>query len=319
MDQKRWTEIKIIFDYYDIRLATELIANVFHDAGLSGVVTEDLSKNPVDDWEEGAFNPPEKPSVTGYVSQNKDGRKILAFLKQNIASVCKNQGISHEIILKTLDEEDWAKSWKEYFYPEKITDKIVVKPSWREYKARQGEIIIEIDPGMAFGTGTHPTTSLCISMLENFVKPGDEILDVGTGSGILMIGAMKLGAKKVFGVDQDMTAVEVAIKNLVINGIDPEKFRVIQGNLAKSVTGKFSIVVANILTHIILDLLDHVMPVMKKGSIFIASGITVENRDKVIRKMKKTGLFVSDIKEKEGWVAIAGQVMIPHHLPDLIS
>ncbi len=307
MDEKRWTAVKIIFDYHDTRLGIEIIADIFYDAGISGLVIDDLHKEPMCDWENGAFNPPEKPSVTGYIPKNNDGRKILESIKKNLAIICENHGISYEIILETLDEEDWAESWKEYFFVEKITDKIVVKPSWRKYMAKDGDIVIEIDPGMAFGTGTHPTTSLCISMLESFVKPNDYVLDVGTGSGILMIAAIKLGAEKVLGVDQDQVAVEVAIKNLLMNGIGPGKSKVIQGNLVESSRGKFSIVVANILTHVILELLDNIMPVMEKDGIFIASGITIENRDKVACKMKKIGLAVISIKEKDGWVAIAGK------------
>jgi ribosomal protein L11 methyltransferase len=119
-----------------------------------------------------------------------------------------------------IDEQDWAEAWKAYFWPEKITDLIVVKPSWREYPAEPQEIVLEIDPGMAFGTGTHPTTSLCIRMIQTHLKPGDAFLDVGTGSGILMIAAAKLGAGTVCGVDNDEVAVTVAEKNLLANHID---------------------------------------------------------------------------------------------------
>ncbi|MBW2592734.1 MAG: 50S ribosomal protein L11 methyltransferase, partial [Deltaproteobacteria bacterium] len=212
--------------------------------------------------------------------------------------------ISTRIVCRKVDDEDWAESWKEYFWPEKISDRITVKPTWREYSARPDEIVLEIDPGMAFGTGTHPTTALCIRMIETCLQPGQSFLDIGTGSGILMIAAAKLGAGNLLGVDIDEVAVEVAQGNLHLNGIDPGIFQVVTGNLVDVVTKKFDLVMANIFSEVIVLLLDDIKKVMKKKGIFICSGIIDENRDKVLQKLAATGFDIRQIEIKESWVAI---------------
>jgi ribosomal protein L11 methyltransferase len=207
-----------------------------------------------------------------------------------------------------LDEEDWAESWKAHFEPQKIGRKIVVKPTWRNYRSAPGEIVLELDPGMAFGTGTHPTTALCIEMIEAYLNKGDAFLDVGTGSGILMIAAAKLGAGIVCGVDQDEVAADIASKNLKLNGIEAQKFSVICGNLVEGIKNRYDFVAANILTDIVVELLSCILQVLKIGGTFVCSGIMQENQDLVIFKMEEMGFEITEIGRKEDWVAITGKL-----------
>ena len=184
----------------------------------------------------------------------------------------------------------------------------MVKPTWQSYAPMAGEIILEIDPGMAFGTGTHPTTVLCLQMIETFLTPGDTFLDIGCGSGILMIAAAKRGASNMTGIDTDPMAVilEVARKNLRLNGIDAERFTVQTGDLIVGITERFHLVVANILTETILALLDCLETVLMESGIFILSGITEANKPAVLEKMESKGFRLLEARTRENWVAVSG-------------
>ena len=171
------------------------------------------------------------------------------------------------------------------------------------------EIIIEIDPGMAFGTGTHPTTSLCIQMLEKYIQTDDSVLDIGAGSGILMLAAAKLGAGCVHGVDEDNNAVEIALQNLVLNKIDANRFKVQSGNLIDGIHDRFDLVTANILTGVILQLLDNLKRVLAENGRFICSGILEKSAPLVMEKMRTSGFEILELRTREEWVAIVGRVI----------
>ncbi len=302
----KWIEIKVIFDCTAKELATDLISNIFYDLGLKGVVVEDPDIKPVEEWENTDAIRPADIAVTGYIPENKQSQKHLKIIEEKLIGLEKECGIFSKSICRKIDEQDWSESWKKFFHPLKITKKIVIKPSWQDYDANFGDIVIEIDPGMAFGTGTHPTTALCISMIEKYMKKGDKFLDIGTGSGILMLAAAKLGAQKVCGIDNDEVAIDIAEKNLLLNGIDSKNFKVMTGNLTDQLNDRFDFVAANILTETIMVLLDSVKSVLKKKSIFICSGIIEKNKDKVAEKMVASGFEVIEIREKEEWVSLAG-------------
>jgi ribosomal protein L11 methyltransferase len=308
----KWIAAKVIVDAEPFERAEELISSLFEELGLSGVVVEDPDLEPPEGWGEDALPKPEHHSVTGYFPQNESLASSRLKLEQGLAAMKQTQGVSCRILYREVDEEDWAESWKAYFWPEKITDILVVKPTWREYTPAAGEMIIEIDPGMAFGTGTHPTTALCVRMIQDYLKPGDAFLDVGTGSGILMVAAARLGASRLFGTDMDSLACEIARQNLLLNHIDPDRFCVKSGNLVDAVTETFQLVSANILSEVVLMLLDDVQQTLVPGGILICSGIIEANQDKVIDKMKATGFRILDIQRKEGWVAIAGKYKMPN-------
>jgi ribosomal protein L11 methyltransferase len=173
-----------------------------------------------------------------------------------------------------------------------------------QYSPEPNEIILEIDPGMAFGTGTHPTTAMCVRMLEKYVKSGDFFLDVGTGSGILMLVAQRLGAARLLGTDRDEMAVTVAYQNLLRNDVPAEKFNLIVADLVEGIRGKFHVITANILSEVIVVLLDNLLEVLAPQGLFIASGIIEENKEMVIKKMIEKGLEVLDMDIQEQWVVI---------------
>ncbi len=301
----KWIAAKVTFDSPNRALATDLVADIFYDLDLKGVVVDDPDMDPVQDWGEDAAPPPETPGVTGYFADtigSGDKCKTLEAALQRLARVAR---INTHVEYTRIDEQDWAEAWKEYFWPEKITDMIVVKPTWREYTAGPQEIVIKIDPGMAFGTGTHATTNLCIRMIQTHLKPGDAFLDVGTGSGILMIAAAKLGAGTVCGVDNDEVAVTVAEKNLLANHID--SFSLSNGNLVDDVRQNFDLVAANILAEVILALLPEVKAVMKENGLLVCSGIITAKKKIVLSGLKENGYAVVEVIEKEGWVAIAAR------------
>jgi ribosomal protein L11 methyltransferase len=301
----KWIAAKVTFDSPDQELATDLVADIFYSLDLKGVVVDDPEIDPGQDWGEDAVLPPRAPAVTGYFADTSCAAGKCETLEAALERLEREVGVHSRVEYIRLDEQDWAEAWKEYFWPERITDTIVVKPSWREYPAGAREIVLEIDPGMAFGTGTHPTTALCIRLIQSHLKPGDTFLDVGTGSGILMIAAGKLGAATVCGVDNDPVAVTVAEKNLLSNRIDP--FRLFTGNLVEAVHQAFDIVTANILAEVILDLLPTLAPVLKDGGIFIASGIITAKKDMVLSGLREKGFGVLQVLEADGWVAVAAR------------
>ena len=227
----KWISATVSFDAPDRSLATELVADIFYSLNLKGVVVEDPEQDPLQDWGEDAVPPPAKPGVTGYFPDTSAVCEQCRILEAKLDRLQRKTGISAAVSYTRIDEQDWAEAWKEYFWPEKIGDRIVVKPTWRDYTAEPDELVVEIDPGMAFGTGTHPTTALCIRMIEAYLEPGDCFLDVGSGSGILSIAAAKLGAGRIIGVDNDEVAVSVAEKNLLLNGVSEKRFTLHCGNL----------------------------------------------------------------------------------------
>ena len=305
----KWIETKIVFDHSDKDLAVDLISDVFYDFGLQGVVVEDPRIEPEEGWPEDIIGRPDRYTVTGYFSDDNRIEKRCKILEEKLLQFKEKLGLIYRVSYKELDEEDWAHSWKAYFWPQKIGRNMVVKPTWRDYRADSGELVIELDPGMAFGTGTHPTTTLCVAMIETYLKRGDSFLDVGTGSGILLIAAAKLGAGKFYGVDNDQTAVEIAAENLKLNGCKAQSMRVSCGDLVEGIREKYDIVAANILSQVILDLLKDIRRVLKSGGVFICSGIVDKNEKQVVASMKNIGFEILEISSQDEWVAIAGRLM----------
>ena len=301
----KWIAAKVTFDGVNRELATDLIADRFYALGLTGVVVDDPDVDPDQDWGEDAAQPPETPAVTGYFADTQRAGHTCEALEASLRRLERRAGIKTRVEYARIDEQDWAEAWKEYFWPQKITATIVVKPSWREYPVKPGEIIVEIDPGMAFGTGTHPTTALCIHLIQNHLKPGASFLDVGTGSGILMITAAKLGAGTLWGVDNDDMAIEVAEKNLLANRID--HFSLSCGNLIDAIHLTFDVVAANILAEVILALLPDLMTVLADNGVFICSGIIAAKKNAVLSELNSNGFKVLQVMEKEGWVAISAE------------
>jgi ribosomal protein L11 methyltransferase len=304
----KWIEINVYYRSENRALAEDLIANAFGEAGIQGVCMEPTDEEPVEGWAKEVLPRPESEDrVTGYVAENDLAGEICRNLEAAVNIFAPSHGIEPRFSYRRMDEEDWAESWKAFFWPERIGERVVVKPTWRDYTPGPGEIIIELDPGMAFGTGTHPTTRLCACMLETFVGEGSRVLDVGCGSGILMAAAYKLGASTVWGIDIDPVAVEVSTENLVLNRVPAGDRQVLAGDLARDVHKRFDIVVANILSEVILSLLDQIPAVLEPEGMFICSGIIEENAPSVFEKMAGMGFDIVAAHHMDGWVAIAGR------------
>lgn len=207
-----------------------------------------------------------------------------------------------------VDDEDWAHAWKQYFKPVRVTRQLTIKPSWESYVASPEEKVIELDPGMAFGTGTHATTLLCLQLMEQYVEKGMHVLDVGTGSGILAIAAVKLGADQVLALDLDPLAVSVAKQNISDNQLD-EKIEVKQSDLLQAMSNgqPKAMIVANILAEIILQFVDQVAEHLADGGIYICSGIIGSKAEEVEEALKDNGLIVIQRADQDGWAAFAAQ------------
>lgn len=301
-------EVKVIYESDNIENATKEISDIFYNLGVTGLKIEEpiLNKNPLDfykdekeflmvDYAVSAYFP-----LNPYAQRRKD--MILNILEERFSS---RDDIVYTIDFYEYDEEDYQNSWKKYLFPEKVSEKFVVKPTWREYEAEDGELIIELDPGRAFGTGSHPTTSLCLKLMEENIKAGDSVIDVGTGSGILMVASEKLGATEIYGTDIDELAVEVAKENLELNGISEEKAKVYLGDLISVVENKkFDVVVANILADVLLILLNDITKVVKDGGKIIFSGIIDEKYELLKKEVEKSGFTVIETKSDKEWRAM---------------
>ncbi len=205
-----------------------------------------------------------------------------------------------EITVTYADEQDWAEAWKEFYHTSKPGKKIVIKPAWEEYEPQPGERIIELEPGMAFGTGLHATTRLCIIALEKYLKPGMRVVDFGTGSGILAIAAAKLGASLVIAFDMDETAVQVARENVVANGVD-DRVEVHQTANLRFVGQSIDLMTANLVAQTIINNADIMAGVFRTGGILIASGIIEERLLDVEQALRNNGFDIAEITAEGEW------------------
>jgi ribosomal protein L11 methyltransferase len=306
----KWSEISIL----TTNEAVEPISNILHEAGASGVVIEDpleLEKEREDQFGEiYQLNPDDYPEegviVKAYLPVNSFLGETVDEIKEAINNlIIYNIDIGlNKVSISEVNEEEWATAWKKYYNPVKISEKFTIVPTWEDYTpVNTDELIIELDPGMAFGTGTHPTTVMCIQALERTVQPGDRVVDVGTGSGVLSIAAAKLGAGKVEAMDLDDVAVQVAKLNLKLNKVH-DVATISQNNLLDGVEEGADIVVANILAEVILRFADDAGKVVKKGGYFITSGIIQQKKEVVKDAMINAGFEIEEIISMEDWVAI---------------
>ena len=301
-------EIKVIYESDNIDEATKEISNVFYDFGVTGLKIEEplKDKNPLDFYKDEKQFLMVDNAISAYFPLNfyaeKRKKAILEAFDQKFSD---REDIVYTVDFYEYEQEDYENNWKKYLYPEKVSEKFVVKPTWREYTPESDELIIELDPGRAFGTGSHPTTSLCLKLMEEVIKPGDSVIDVGTGSGILMIAAERLGASEIYGTDIDEMAVAAAKENLELNSIDSTKAKVYKGDLISVVKNKkFDVVVANILADVLLILIKDISKVVKKGGKIIFSGIIEDKCDIVKKEVENLGFEVAQVKQDKEWRAL---------------
>lgn len=301
-------EIKVIFESDDTEKAKKEIGDIFYDFGATGLKIEEpmTHKNSLDYYKNEKDFLMVDHAVSAYFPVNIYAeRRKQAILKRFEETFAEREDIVYTIDFYDFEEEDYQNSWKKYFYTQKISERFVVKPTWREYEPQEDELVIEIDPGRAFGTGTHPTTSLCIKLMEENIKEGNTVIDVGTGSGILMVAAEKLGAGKIVGTDIDPVAVEVAEENLLLNKVDMEKAKAYAGDLVTVVQNeKFDVVVANILADVLLILLKDISRVVKKDGLVIFSGIIEDKLEEMKRAVEEVGLEILEVKADKEWRAM---------------
>lgn len=301
-------EIKVIYESDDIDRATKEISDIFYDFGVTGLKIEEpmKHKNPLDFYKNEKDFLMVDHAVSAYFPLNIYAEKRKKVILERFEEVFSDrEDIVYTIDFYEYDEEDYQNSWKKYLFTEKVSERFVVKPTWREYEPKDDELIIELDPGRAFGTGSHPTTSLCLKLMEENIKEGGSVIDVGTGSGILMIAADRLGASEVYGTDIDELAVESAKENLELNGISEDRAKVYLGNLVTVVNGKkFDVVVANILADVLLILLNDISKVVKKDGLVIFSGIIDEKCELLKREVEALGMEILEVKADKEWRAM---------------
>ncbi|MGX6442804.1 50S ribosomal protein L11 methyltransferase [Neobacillus sp. K501] len=307
----KWSEISI----HTTNEAIEPISHILHEAGASGVVIEDpfeLTKERQDQFGEiYQLNPDDYPEegviVKAYLPVNSFLGETVDAVKEAINNlIIHNIDIGlNKVTISEVNEEEWATAWKKYYHPVKISERFTIVPTWEIYTpVTSDELIIELDPGMAFGTGTHPTTVMCIQALERTVRPGDRIIDVGTGSGVLSIAAAMLEAEDIRAYDLDEVAVTQARLNIKLNKVH-NKVMISQNNLLDGVEeNSADVIVANILAEVILRFTDDVARVVKTGGSFIASGIIQQKKDQVKQALIDSGFEITETILMEDWVAI---------------
>jgi len=300
----KFKKIVVTFDAQNISLAEELICNIFFSFNIKGVVCDVPLEEPDEGFGTHTLPVPEIFSVTGFLPLLDSSDIILKKMVEKMRSL-EDLDITVDINTEVVDEEDWSDAWKKYFEVTRITDRITIKPEWKDHVAKKNEIIIHIDPGMAFGTGTHPTTAMCIQMIEKYLAPDTTFLDIGTGSGILMITAAKLGAKKVFGIDTDELAINIARKNLSKNEIYSDASNLICTDLDKTDLKPYDFIAVNIIAQVIVDILPQVCDRMTKDTITILSGIIKERQKDVMKALKANNLFVIHESYVHEWVCLA--------------
>lgn len=298
-----WTEITVNIpgEFTDTAAA---IANMTVPYGIYIEDYSDLEENAweiahIDLIDEDLIAKDRKNSVIHiYISECDNAAEALEFLKERLAA----EKIPFEVGSVGVDDADWNENWKKYFHTIEIGDKLAVVPSWEEYDNRDGRTVLNIDPGAAFGTGTHATTSLCLNILDNAVSEDMKLLDIGCGSGILAIASVLLGAESAVGVDIDAQSVKTAKENAEINGI-ADKCKFFVGDLADKVTGKYNIICANIVADVIIRLLPDVGQFMADDGILVVSGIIDIRKDDVMKAVGENGFKVETEAYKDNWCA----------------
>ncbi|AKO94195.1 ribosomal protein L11 methyltransferase [Priestia filamentosa] len=306
----KWSEICI----HTTNEAIEPISNILHEAGASGVVIEDptdlVKEYDTTFGEIYQLNSEDYPDdgviVKAYLPLNSFLPETVDGIKESINGLLSynfDLGLN-KVTISEVHEEEWATAWKKYYHPVKISQRFTIVPTWEDYEpVSTDELIIELDPGMAFGTGTHPTTVMSLQALEATVQKGDTVIDVGTGSGVLSIGAALLEASHVRAYDLDEVAVKSARENTELNSVN-EVVTVGQNNLLNDVEGQADIIVANILAEIIVRFVDDAYKLVKNGGTFITSGIIMNKKEEVKEALTKAGFLIEEVMVMEDWVAI---------------
>jgi ribosomal protein L11 methyltransferase len=313
-EMMKWTEVQI----KTTTEAQEAVSNILYDLGVGGLSIEDPQDildfmKSDEDWD--YIDPSlikddfEGVIIKGYFPESEDLIDKIELIRQNIEKIPQynSDKILGEMTVTEVYEKDWEDAWKKYYKPKKIGEKIVIKPTWEEYKKQGHDIVVEMDPGMAFGTGTHETTIMCVKMLEKHIKKDCKVFDIGCGSGILSIVSAKLGASKVIGVDLDEVSIESSNNNILLNNVE-NIVEIKKGNLLDGINGNADIIVANIVAEVVVTLSETIKDYLSKDGIFVASGIIGEKMEYVEKNFKKNGLEIIETEKTNDWICIAAKI-----------
>ncbi len=295
--------------------ASEIVTALMYEMEIGGLYIEDPAdimkkkKSPTDwDYIEDALKNMDlnKIIMRAYLPEHTNVHEKVSVLKEKLAYASTYTHLDKvDVKLSEVYEKDWANNWKKYYKPVKVGKNIVIKPTWEEYKEQVADVVVQLDPGMAFGTGTHETTCMCMKLIEQYLFPECDVLDIGCGSGILGITAIKLGARHCLSVDIDPIAIKVSEQNVAINDVT-HAINIVQGDLVEKVQGKYDIITANIIADAIISLSSLVAKYMLPKGVFIASGIIRERYEEVEAALLENDIFKIEQTLFEGeWAAIA--------------
>lgn len=303
-----WLELSVEVDPEAVEPVSELFARLGYNGGV--VVEQPLvvPDGEYPDWsalQQPEIDPSRPVSVRTYLPEDVEAADKRRQIEEALWHLGRMRQVG-VLQVKACKEEDWANAWKDYYGIQRMGERIVIKPSWLEYTAREGDIVLDLDPGMAFGTGLHPTTRLCLAALEEYVRPDTNILDLGTGSGILAIAAAKLGGPsvRVQAIDVDQIAVDATRENVERNGLSGQIEVGLGSAAAAQPGGPYDLIVANILATVIIDLAKSLYYLLAPGGILITSGIFHERGDSVIEALQRVGLPVRERRQEGDWICL---------------
>ena len=307
-----WLEVKIYLDNEDLEPVTGLLLTL----GIEELVIDmkdELEKALYDSADQWNYAEPEElfksktdDHIRFYLPADDEGERVLSRLKEMLNVVIIPTGFQPQVEVEKVYDEDWENNWKKFFKPFKIAGNLVIKPTWEEYQRKPDEVVLEINPSQAFGSGQHETTAMCLRALNKYLKAGDKMADIGCGSGILALSALLLGAKDASAVDIDEKAVEITSANAIRNNLD-KKITVICGNLADDLKEEYDLITANLVADIIINVLSDLRQKLVKGGIAIVSGIIEGRGGEVEQALEKEKFRIAEKIHDGEWLAYVGE------------
>lgn len=302
---ENWTEIKIIVSVERVdeagAIASMTVPYGIYIEDYSNLEAEAMEIAKIDLIDEELLAKDRSVGIVHiYISPEENPQEAISFIEERLEA----ESIEYKIELDNCAREDWENNWKQYFKPIKVGNKLLIRPIWIDDYNADGRVVLNLEPGIAFGTGTHETTRLCLEALENYIKPDTHMLDVGCGSGILSVAGMLLGASDVTGVDIDKLAVKVAVENGKLNNLAYPSYNMIVGNLIDRITGKYSVVTANIVADAIIMLTPDVKKFLDEDAVYIVSGIIDIREDEVLSCLIENGFEIINRRTENGWVCL---------------
>lgn len=302
---ENWTEIKIIVPVERVdeagAIASMTVPYGIYIEDYSNLEAEAMEIAKIDLIDEDLLAKDRSKGIVHiYISPEENPQEAVSFIKERL----ENESIVYEIELENCAREDWENNWKQYFKPINVGNKLLIRPVWVDDYDAGDRVVLNLEPGIAFGTGTHETTRLCLEALENYITEDTHMLDVGCGSGILSVAGMLLGAKDATGVDIDKLAVKVAIENGRLNGLEYPRYNMIVGNLIDRISGKYNVVTANIVADAIIMLTLDVKKFLSDDAVYIVSGIIDIREDEVLACLSQNGFDIINRREEGGWVCL---------------